>query len=81
MVQGPQRRELVSPSQVGSQLWMEITTPPGRVGDRPGQNPVAVLGQGQLVHAQCLELPIARPTHPDCPKWASGPMEAWGRSL
>lgn len=26
MVQGPRRRELVSPSQVGSQLWMEITT-------------------------------------------------------
>lgn len=76
----PEARARVS--QPGGLTAVDGDHPPaGRVGDGPGQNPVAVLGQGQLVHAQCLELPIARPTHPDCPKWASGPMEAWGRSL
>lgn len=46
MVQGPRRRELVSPSQVGSQLWMEITTTPREGGGSPGPKSSCCVGAG-----------------------------------
>lgn len=69
MAQEPWRHGHVCPSQVGSQLEVEITKTSRGWGITQAKNPLAVLGQGQWRELTAARAP-SLPSSPECPaRW------------